>query len=175
MKRVTLPSSARPSTSKRCAGTMAVGCGVRPSMLGTWCSTSSRATRAAISSICRGRDYTSSWRCFDRAPTISRPSTAKFSSIPRTLNSYIAFTPSLCMYLRKLRMMFLKRDASLGGLRKMECSSIKVKSKERHKITSRTLRHSLWTFGSRKSRRGLGVPTVGSPDLWCQNSWRLPT
>ena len=30
----------------------------------------------------------------------------------------------------------IKRDASLGGLRKIECSSIKVKSKERHKITS---------------------------------------
>jgi len=47
----------------------------------------------------------------------------------------------------------IKRDESLGGLRKIECSRIKIKSKERHKITSQTLRYSLWTFGSQKSRR----------------------
>ena len=29
------PSSTRPSTSKHCAGTIAVGCGVRPSTSGT--------------------------------------------------------------------------------------------------------------------------------------------
>ena len=38
IKHATLPSSARPSTSKRYAGTMAVECGVRPSTSGTWCS-----------------------------------------------------------------------------------------------------------------------------------------
>ena len=32
MKRATLPSSTRPSTSKRCTGTTAVECGVGPSM-----------------------------------------------------------------------------------------------------------------------------------------------
>ena len=46
----------------------------------------------------------------------------------------------------------IKRDASLGSLRKIECSNIKIKSKERHKIISRTLRCSLRTFSSRKSR-----------------------
>ena len=45
----------------------------------------------------------------------------------------------------------IKREVNLVGLRKIECSSIKIKSKERHKITSQTLRYLLWTFGSRKS------------------------
>ena len=31
----------------------------------------------------------------------------------------------------------IKRDASLSGLRKIECSSIKIKSKERHSSTLR--------------------------------------
>ena len=65
----------------------------------------------------------------------------------------------------------IKRDASLGGLRKIECSSIKIKSKERHKITSWTPRYSLWTFGSRKSRQS-EVPTLvrspGALELSCQ-------
>ena len=69
----------------------------------------------------------------------------------------------------------IKRDASLGGLRKIECSSIKIKSKERHKITSQTLRYSLWTFSSQKSQREPGVPTVRSPDIWCWKSQRLLT
>ena len=69
----------------------------------------------------------------------------------------------------------IKRDVSLGGLRKIEYSSIKIKYKDRHKITSRTLRYSLWTFGSRKSQREQGVPAVESPDVWCWKSWRLLT
>ena len=108
MKRVTLPSSTRPSTNKRCMGTIAVECGVGPSTLGTWCSTLSRATRTTTSSLHRGRDRMSSRRCSDQAPTSLRPSMAKSLSMPGTSNNYVAFTPSLCMYLQKLRMMFLK-------------------------------------------------------------------
>ena len=76
--------------------------------VGTWCSASSRATRTATSSLRRGRDHTSSRRCSDQAPTSSRSLMTKSSSTPRTLNSYVTFTPSLYIYLRKLRMMFLK-------------------------------------------------------------------
>ena len=57
----------------------------------------------------------------------------------------------------------IKSDASLGGLRKIECSSIKIKSKERHKITLGTLRYNSWTFCSQKSQLQLELPTVGSP------------
>ena len=69
----------------------------------------------------------------------------------------------------------IKRAASLGGLRKIECSSIKIKYKERHKITSRTLRYSSQTFGSRKSQRDLGVPAVGNSGIWCRKFWHLTT
>ena len=95
MKRMMSPPSSRSNTSKRCAGTTAVECGVRPSTSRTWCSTSSRAARTATSSLCCGRDRTSSWRCSDQAPTSSRPSTAKSSSMPGTSNSYVAFTLNL--------------------------------------------------------------------------------
>ena len=60
----------------------------------------------------------------------------------------------------------IKRDANLVGLRKIECSSIKIKSKERHKIASQTLRYISWTFGSRKFQRELGVPAVESSGIW---------
>jgi hypothetical protein len=96
MKHATLPSSSRPSTNKRYTSTTATVCVVGPSMSGIWCSASSRATRTAISSLRRGRDLTLSRRCFDRAPTSSRPSTIKFLPMPGTSSSYIAFTPSLC-------------------------------------------------------------------------------
>ena len=51
MKHAMSPSYARPSTSKRCAGTTAVECGVGPSTSGTWCSTSSRAIRTTTGSL----------------------------------------------------------------------------------------------------------------------------
>ena len=107
--RTVQPYSAQPSTSKHCAGTTTVECGVGPSTLGTWCSASSRATRTATSSLRRGSDHTSSRRCSDQAPISSRPSTMKSSSMPGTSNSYVAFTPNPCMYLQKLRIAFLKR------------------------------------------------------------------
>ena len=50
MKRATLPSSARPSSSKRCAGTTANECGIGPSTSETWSSTSSKAATTATSS-----------------------------------------------------------------------------------------------------------------------------
>jgi hypothetical protein len=46
----------------------------------------------------------------------------------------------------------IKRDANLVRLRKIECSSIKTKLKERHSGTSRARKIVLVTFG------------VGSPD-----------
>jgi hypothetical protein len=46
-----------------------------------------------------------------------------------------------------------KGDANLVGLRKIECSSIKTKSQERHSSTSRTHRMVFGTVG------------VGSPDV----------
>ena len=55
----------------------------------------------------------------------------------------------------------IKRDASLGDLKKIECSSIKIKSKERHKITSQTLGHSLSSHVSREFRPP-EVPTFGA-------------
>ena len=51
----------------------------------------------------------------------------------------------------------IKRDASLVGLRKIECSSIKIKSKERHSSTPRARRLFSMTID------------VGSPDI-SQNS-----
>ena len=87
-----LPSSAQPSTSKRYAGTTAIECGVGPSTSGTWCSTSSRATRTATSSLRHRRDHMSSRRCFDQVPTSSRPSTVKSLSMSGTSSSYVAFT-----------------------------------------------------------------------------------
>ena len=97
MKCVTSSSSARPSTSKRCAGTTAVKYRVGPSTSGTWCSALSRATRTTTSSLRHGRDRTSSWRCSDQAPISSRPSMVKSLSMPGTSNSYVAFTLNLCM------------------------------------------------------------------------------
>ena len=47
----------------------------------------------------------------------------------------------------------IKRDANLVGLRKIECSSIEIKSKERHSSTPRARRIFLVTVG------------VGSPDV----------
>jgi hypothetical protein len=47
----------------------------------------------------------------------------------------------------------IKRDANLVGLRKIECSSIIIISKERHSSTSRARRIVLVTFG------------VGCPDV----------
>ena len=74
----------------------------------------------------------------------------------------------------------IKRDASLSGLRKIECSSIKIKSKERHSSTSRAYRIFFGDFwcqksrhlvtslcgecGHQKSRRESELPTVRSPD-----------
>ena len=84
MKHATSPSSAQPSTSKCCIGATAIECGVGPSTSGTWCSTSSRATRTATSSLHRGRDCALSRRCSDQAPTSSGPS-----------NSYVTFTLNL--------------------------------------------------------------------------------
>jgi len=97
MKRATLHSSTRPSTSKRYAGTTAVKCGVGHLTSGTWCSASSRASRTATSSLRHRRDRMSSWRCYDQAPISSRPSTTKSSSMPRISNSYVAFILNLCM------------------------------------------------------------------------------
>ena len=96
MKRMTLPSSAQPNTSKRCASTIAVECGARPSTSGTWCTASSKATGTATSALCHGRDHMSLWRCLDQAPISSRPSMAKSSSTPGTSNNYVAFTLNLC-------------------------------------------------------------------------------
>ena len=92
----TLPSSTQPSTNKRCASTTAIECGVRPSMSRTWYSTLSRATRTNTSSLHHGRDRMSSWRCSGQAPTSSRPSTTRSSSMPRTSSSYVAFTLNKC-------------------------------------------------------------------------------
>jgi hypothetical protein len=49
-------------------------------------------------------------------------------------------------------MPYYKEECKFRWSEEEECSSIKIKSKERHKITSWILRHSLWTFGSQKSR-----------------------
>jgi hypothetical protein len=63
-----------------------------------------------------------------------------------------------------------KGDTNLGGLRKIECSSIKTKSKERHSSTSRARRIVLVTFGvespdvRRKSRLSEVLTRTGSPD-----------
>ena len=73
------------------------------------------------------------------------------------------------------RYAILQSDASLGGLRKIECSSIKIKSKETHKITSRILRYSSWTFGSRKSQCEPGVLAVENSSIWCWKFWHLRT
>ena len=95
-------------------------------------------------------------------------SNAKNEQTQSTLQSlFILFWDYVCRA--------IKRDANLGGLRKIECSSINIKLKERHKITSRTLGHSLWTFGSQKFRRELGVPAIDSIDVWCQKSQCLLT
>ena len=59
----------------------------------------------------------------------------------------------------------IKRDASLVGLRKIECSSIIIKSKESHSSTSRALRTIFYDFRCQKSRRKSELPIVGSPDL----------
>jgi len=92
MKHATLPFSAQPSTSKRCASTTAIEYGAGPSTSETWSSASSRAARTATSSPHHGRDRTSSWRCSDQALTSSRPSTARSLPMPQTSSSYIAFT-----------------------------------------------------------------------------------
>ena len=63
----------------------------------------------------------------------------------------------------------IKRDASLSGLRKIECSSIKIKSKERHSSTSRARRIVFGDFWCRKSQRKSELLTVGSHDS-CQKS-----
>ena len=53
----------------------------------------------------------------------------------------------------------IKRDANLVGLRKIECSSIKIKSKERHSTLHEHVQYLFETFGvgtpdeSRNSRR----------------------
>ena len=60
----------------------------------------------------------------------------------------------------------IKRDANLAGLRKIECSSNKTKSKERHSSTSRARRIVLFDLGCRKSRRMSELMTyVGSDDV----------
>ena len=60
----------------------------------------------------------------------------------------------------------IKRDANLVGPRKIECSSIKTKSKERHSSTSRARRIVLYDLGCRKSRRTSELMTyVGSDDV----------
>ena len=92
MKHATSPSSAGPSTSKRGANTTAVKCMVGPSTSKTWCSTSSRATRTATSSLHHGRGRTSSQRCSGQTPTSSRPLTERCSPMPGTSSSYVAFT-----------------------------------------------------------------------------------
>jgi hypothetical protein len=61
-------------------------------------------------------------------------------------------------------MPYYKEECKFRWFEEEECSSIKIKSKERHKITSRILRHSLWTFGSRKSRH-LVLEVLASIDL----------
>ena len=59
----------------------------------------------------------------------------------------------------------IKRDASLSGLRKIECSSIKIKSKERHSSTSQARRIFFGDFWCEKSRCNSELPTpVESPD-----------
>ena len=58
----------------------------------------------------------------------------------------------------------IKRDAKLVGLRKIECSSIKIKSKESHSTTSRARRIVFGDFWCRKYRRKSELPTVGSHD-----------
>ena len=59
----------------------------------------------------------------------------------------------------------IKRDANLVGLRKIECSSIKIKSKERHSSTSRARRIVFGDFWCRKSQRKSELPTqVRSPN-----------
>ena len=107
MKRVTLPSSARPSTSKRYTSTTALECRVGPSTSETWSSASSRAARTTTSSLHYGRDHTSSRKCSGQAPTSSRPSTVRSLPMPRTSSNYIAFTlnkhtPSLISFAIKL-------------------------------------------------------------------------
>ena len=59
----------------------------------------------------------------------------------------------------------IKRDAKLFGLRKIECSSIIIKSKIGHSSTSRAHRIFFYDYRRWKSRRKLELPTVGSPDL----------
>jgi hypothetical protein len=94
MKHATLPSSAQPGTSRHYTSTTTAVCGVRPSMLGMWCSASSRVTRTATSSLRHGRGHTSLRKCSDQAPISSRPSMAKSSSTCGTLSSYVTSTPS---------------------------------------------------------------------------------
>ena len=77
----------------------------------------------------------------------------------------------------------IKRDANLVGLRKIECSSIKIKSKERHSSTPRARRIFFSDCWCRKSRLMPEVlmpshlacavtVAVGSPDSG-QESWHL--
>ena len=64
----------------------------------------------------------------------------------------------------------IKRDASLSGLNKIECSSIKIKSKERHSNTSQARRIVPETFGvrspdvSRNSQPSEVLNQVKNPD-----------
>jgi hypothetical protein len=59
---------------------------------------------------------------------------------------------------------------NLVGLRKIECSSILIKSKERHSSTSRAHRIIFCDCRCRKSRRKPELPTVGSHDS-CRKCW----
>ena len=64
----------------------------------------------------------------------------------------------------------IKRDVNLVGLRKIECSSIKIKSIERHSSTPRARRIFLETVGvrspdvSQNSRPSEVMTHAGSPD-----------
>jgi hypothetical protein len=64
-KPATSPFSALPSTSRRWASTTTTAYGDEPSILATWFFAFSRATRAATSSLHRGRVPTSSRKCSD--------------------------------------------------------------------------------------------------------------
>ena len=69
----------------------------------------------------------------------------------------------------------IKRDTSLVGLRKIECSSIQIKSKESHSNTSRALRIFFCDFRCRKSRPKPGVPAPVLLTARCLCSSEVPT
>jgi hypothetical protein len=66
----------------------------------------------------------------------------------------------------------IKMDANLSGLRKIECSSIKIKSKERHSSTSWAHRIDFSDFLCQKSWRKSELPIVGSHDS--RRKWWRP-